>query len=498
MRDPTTDSIAQILREMRVPLQAGSLVVPAMPLLALRETAPRFGRKMVYAGLNALFRGSKGISDAERVRLEARLTIYHETDAALERERQEVVRCLGAIPRDEAAAVPGRVLILFESLTPFVGRSFGVVRALQIAVGPGGSRIALLVEHEEALTVGFYTGVRAAQEYVRRRGGEEMGGVRFLSIEGQVIGPRVPLCGDSLGLSAAIGTLSSLLGVSAPADTAYTGAVDLSGRVRPVGGIPAKLAAAAARGIQRVFLPVANVADVPRDLPAGLSIEPVATLDAVAERAFTGQAFTAGVAQLRAAAVLPDLRPAYWIGGSEVAAGRPRILLTCVGKSDPFGHGKDQQGRSLDVQGEGAILTIVREYRPAAVHLFHTAAAVAANDFRGKAAEVTALLRELDPTMRVELIPLAVSDPTDYQQLVPAFEGECLRIMGEAGPDVAFLVNLTSGSSQMEVTWVVLADRGIPPATLLQVRESRFVRTGESRIRAVRLPGTRRPQTSGE
>lgn len=72
--------------------------------------------------------------------------------------------------------------------------------------------------------------------------------------------------GPSAGIALVLGFLSCLRRVAVPGDVAVTGEVTLSGRVLPVGGVRAKLLAAARAGAKRVVLPASNVSDVPEGL----------------------------------------------------------------------------------------------------------------------------------------------------------------------------------------------------------------------------------------
>lgn len=57
-----------------------------------------------------------------------------------------------------------------------------------------------------------------------------------------------------------------------------TGTIDELGAVGPIGGVPQKLWGAASAGTDLFLLPIANCADVPKSVPSGLTVAPVATL----------------------------------------------------------------------------------------------------------------------------------------------------------------------------------------------------------------------------
>jgi Lon-like ATP-dependent protease len=68
--------------------------------------------------------------------------------------------------------------------------------------------------------------------------------------------------GDSASVSVATAVISALERVKVRQDTAMTGSLSIRGQVLPVGGVTAKIEAAAESGIKRVLIPAANVVDV--------------------------------------------------------------------------------------------------------------------------------------------------------------------------------------------------------------------------------------------
>ncbi len=73
---------------------------------------------------------------------------------------------------------------------------------------------------------------------------------------------HVPIEGSSAGLALALGVASALEGRSVPADFSATGEILPNGVVGPVGGIAAKIAAAARSGIRRVAVPTIPASDL--------------------------------------------------------------------------------------------------------------------------------------------------------------------------------------------------------------------------------------------
>jgi ATP-dependent Lon protease len=86
--------------------------------------------------------------------------------------------------------------------------------------------------------------------------------------------------GPSAGVAIFVAVYSALTGTAVRTDTAITGELSLSGRVKAVGGVPEKIAGAGQAGLRRVIVPQDNATDVPR-LEQGPEIVMVATVDQV-------------------------------------------------------------------------------------------------------------------------------------------------------------------------------------------------------------------------
>ncbi|MBS0462779.1 MAG: endopeptidase La [Proteobacteria bacterium] len=93
-----------------------------------------------------------------------------------------------------------------------------------------------------------------------------------------------PKDGPSAGIAMATALVSALSEVPVRADVAMTGEITLRGRVLPIGGLKEKLLAALRGGIHTVIIPEDNrkdLADIPRNVTAGMKIIPVRWIDEV-------------------------------------------------------------------------------------------------------------------------------------------------------------------------------------------------------------------------
>ncbi|MEK6810822.1 MAG: S16 family serine protease, partial [Candidatus Thermoplasmatota archaeon] len=106
----------------------------------------------------------------------------------------------------------------------------------------------------------------------------------------QFVGSREGTEGDSASISVATAVISALEGVEVDQAVAMTGSLSVRGQVLPVGGITAKIEAAAEMGIKKVLIPRANLKDVLlEDKYVGkIEIVPVENLKEVLEHALVG------------------------------------------------------------------------------------------------------------------------------------------------------------------------------------------------------------------
>lgn len=406
---------------------------------------------------------------------------------ALAVERRHLLDLLADEEAFDATLPVGQAITLLAGTGWQWGQSFGCCQPLAVMIRPSRGEVRLSYAYKgESLSEGFREGVLAAVESLMQSGlWTQDAALGTYSFDGSFPNLNVGVDGTSLGLAAAVATISALLRVPVARTVAFTGRVDRYTTVGPVGGIREKLEAARDKGIERVFLRAGN--DVPGEFRS--LVQPVHDLGEVIRAIFPHEVKT--VTKRAAAAVTEfDLGP---------DANTERWLFTCVGTRDPFGEPRRRSPEDIRWE-EGPVLAACRTLRPRCVFLFHTVhethvdgTRVAPNDYRENAREVKRIVEQDDPACQAELIELeTVSDPTDYRQLVPAFGEKVAAIRARDGfAHAALYVSLSSGTSQMEHVWHLLMSRPeyLAGAQGVQVREGRFVAPGESRTRRMDVPG---------
>ncbi|MGA8663672.1 MAG: ATP-dependent protease LonB [Thermoplasmata archaeon] len=163
----------------------------------------------------------------------------------------------------------GIVLPIVAEVTPAQTRDGGVV----VATGKLGEIAKEAVQNVSAL--------------IKKYTGED---ISRYDIHIQFVGTSDGVEGDSASVSIATAVISALEGVPVDQSVAMTGSLSVRGQVLPVGGVTAKVEAAADSGLRRVLIPEANLEDLvleSRYLGA-IEIIPVRTLRDVLKYALAG------------------------------------------------------------------------------------------------------------------------------------------------------------------------------------------------------------------
>ena len=129
--------------------------------------------------------------------------------------------------------------------------------------------------------------IRAAMSVVRARGdslGIDYETFKTTDVHVHMPDGATPKDGPSAGGALTTALVSALTGIAIRPDIAMTGEITLRGKILRIGGLKEKLLAAHRGGIKHVLIPATNerdLADIPDNVKAGLTIQPVATIDEI-------------------------------------------------------------------------------------------------------------------------------------------------------------------------------------------------------------------------
>jgi ATP-dependent Lon protease len=182
-----------------------------------------------------------------------------------------VVNGLAAINAQTGMAeFSGIVLPIAAEVTPAQTRDGGVV----VATGKLGEIAREAVQNVSAL--------------IKKYTGED---ISRYDIHIQFVGTSDGVEGDSASVSIATAVISALEGVPVDQSVAMTGSLSVRGQVLPVGGVTAKVEAAADSGIKKVLVPEENLDDLVLESRYRGMVEviPVRTLRDVLRYALVGQ-----------------------------------------------------------------------------------------------------------------------------------------------------------------------------------------------------------------
>jgi ATP-dependent Lon protease len=165
----------------------------------------------------------------------------------------------------------------------------GDILFIEATVVPGGEKLRLRMTGQ--LGEVMRESAEAALSWVRanaRTLGLPQEPLKAAEIHLHVPAGAVPKDGPSAGVALVTALVSALGGRRARGSVAMTGEISLRGRILPVGGIKAKILAAARAGVEVVLLPRRNAKDlveVPAEVLEKVEVRQVDTIEEVLEQA---------------------------------------------------------------------------------------------------------------------------------------------------------------------------------------------------------------------
>jgi ATP-dependent Lon protease len=226
---------------------------------------------------------------------------------SLEREIQNISRKMARKVVTEGVDAKVKAEITPANVNDFLGvlkyREFWLEKHNEIGLTTGlawtevgGSVLATeatLMEGKGRLTLTGKLGdvmqesAQAAMSYIRSRSntfGLPKDFYRNIDIHVHVPEGAIPKDGPSAGITICNSIVSALTKIPVRCDVTMTGEITLRGKVLPIGGVKEKLLAAHRMGLRTVLLPKDNekdLADIPQEILASLTVHFVETMDEV-------------------------------------------------------------------------------------------------------------------------------------------------------------------------------------------------------------------------
>lgn len=170
----------------------------------------------------------------------------------------------------------------------------GDLLTIEVTIVPGKGTLLVTGKLGEVMQ----ESAQAAMTYVRSRAqllGLDKDFYQKFDIHIHVPEGAIPKDGPSAGITMATALTSALTERAVRHDIAMTGEITLRGNVLPIGGLKEKLLAARRGGVKQVLIPHDNekdLAEIPREVYAGMKVLPVQHMDEVLSLALLGDSVT--------------------------------------------------------------------------------------------------------------------------------------------------------------------------------------------------------------
>lgn len=190
----------------------------------------------------------------------------------------------------------------------------GELLSVEVGVLPGKGTLTVTGKLGEVMQ----ESAQAAVAYVRSRAlvlGLDRNFYQSVDIHIHVPEGAIPKDGPSAGITMATAVTSALTGRSVRHGFAMTGEITLRGRVLPIGGLKEKILAAKRGNVKDVIIPLGNekdLAEIPRDVLAGIRIHSVGHMDEVLETILSGE-------RVHPELLLPDGEKSSFVNGGKTA-----------------------------------------------------------------------------------------------------------------------------------------------------------------------------------
>jgi len=281
----------------------------------LRESQRRAGRRgqltLRLRELGGLIRVAGDIAQEEGAPLVLSKHVLNAKRIARSLEQQVADRMIERGKEYQTFITEGHIVGMVNGLAVLVGDNSiaefsGIVLPIAAEVTPAQTKQGGRIIATGRLGEIAKEAVENVAALIKKYTGED---ISNHDIHVQFVGSREGTEGDSASISVATAVISALEEVPVDQSVAMTGSLSVRGQVLPVGGVTAKIEAAAEMGIVKVIIPRANMRDVLlEDKYVGkIEIVPVDTLSEVLDHLLVGPKKSGLISKL--AALVPKVGP---------------------------------------------------------------------------------------------------------------------------------------------------------------------------------------------
>jgi hypothetical protein len=160
-----------------------------------------------------------------------------------------------------------------------------------------------------------------------------------------------------------------------------------------------------------------------------------------------------------------------------------KILLSAVGNRDPFAENKETGEKT-----NGPLMSAVLKLEPDIIILFPTQRQLneKLSYTEDRCDEIETEIKKLLPKAAIKRMPLNLPDPTDHYEILKCLNTKIVEIKEHyqhSSPE--YLLSISSGTSQIQASFLIMISSQRLNARVFQVRDPRFVDAGQEHIREV-------------
>ncbi|MEE8167434.1 MAG: ATP-dependent protease LonB [Candidatus Hydrothermarchaeales archaeon] len=254
----------------------------------IKEARKRAGRRgkitLNLRGLGGLIRTAGDVARSENAEIVTAKHVAKAKTIAKTLEQQLAERYISMRKDYDIYVVKGAEIGRVNGLA-VIGDDSGVILPIVAEVAPAQSREEGKIIATGKLRTIAREAIQNVSALIKKHTGQD---ISKYDVHIQFLQTYEGVEGDSASVSVATAVISALEDIPVDQSVAMTGSLSVRGDILPVGGVTAKIEAAAAAGIKRVIIPSANAKDVMLDkkLQGKIEIVPVKKLSQALEQAF--------------------------------------------------------------------------------------------------------------------------------------------------------------------------------------------------------------------